>query len=174
MIPIIVNANCPKVQFVQNKRITMETEEKDYLYYFWNPDHEDWLREFAPLEKDKALKGVTPFGITDSKKMVNLADFNLEKLMCAVDTIRCYYGSSSGRYHKFNEDYSSYGLKHMVERMLQKITKGRINYVSNGTLILAMHLAGYKFQRIPGTPNCLFNIPKKSIKKMTDKLPEYI
>ena len=43
----------------------METEEKDYLYYFWNPDHEDWLREFAPLEKDKALKGVTPFGITD-------------------------------------------------------------------------------------------------------------
>lgn len=152
----------------------METEEKDYLYYFWNPDHEDWLKEFEYLGKDKALKGITPFGMTDSKKLVNLDDFNLEELMCAQDIIKCFFHSSSGKYHKFNEDYSSYELKHMVEDLLCKITKGRINYVSNGTLILAMYHAGYKYQRIPGTPNCLFNVPQKSINRMKEQLPEYL
>jgi hypothetical protein len=59
-------------------------QKKKTIYYFGDSDHEDWLREFASLEKDKALKGVTPFGITDSQKMVNLADFNLEERMCAI------------------------------------------------------------------------------------------
>ncbi len=50
----------------------------------------------------------------------------------------------------------------MVEDILSKITAGRINYVSNGTVLLAMHHCGFKFQRIPGTPNCLFNVPKSA------------
>lgn len=145
-------------------------EGKDYLYYFWNQDNEDWLREFAYLSKEKTLKGLTVGGLTDGKKLVNLNDFDLEALMCAQDIIKCYFWSPSGRYNKFNEDYSSYGLKHLIERLLNKITKGRINYISNGTAILAMHHSGFKFQRIPGTPNCLFNVPKKCYKRMEDAL----
>lgn len=146
----------------------------DYLYYFWNIDNENWLREFEYLGRDKALKGITPFGITDSKKLVNLKDFNLEQLMCAQDITKGYFFSPSGKYNKFNEDYSSYTIKYMVERLLSRITNGRINYVSNGTLILAMYHSGYKFQRIPGTPNCLFNVPTRSINRMKEHLPEYL
>ncbi|MDE6222575.1 MAG: hypothetical protein K2M49_02665 [Muribaculaceae bacterium] len=144
--------------------------EKDYLYYFWHNNNEGWLKEFAYLSKDKTLKGLTFGGLTDSKKLVNLAEFNLEELMCALDIIKCNFGSPSGRYHKFNEDYSSYNLKHLVEELLNKITHGRINYISNGTVILAMHHCGFKYQRIPGTPNCYFNVPKKCYKRMTDAL----
>lgn len=147
-------------------------EQKDYLYYFWQNDTDAWLREFAYLAKDKTLKGLTFGGLTDGKKLVSLADFNLEELMCAQDIIKCKFGSPSGHYNKFNEDDSSYNLKHMVERLLNKITRGRINYVSNGTVILAMHHCGFKFQRIPGTPNCYFNVPKKCYKKMEDALKD--
>ena len=147
-------------------------EQKDYLYYFWQNNTGDWMREFAYLSKDKTLKGLTFGGLTEGTKLVNLSEFNLEELMCAQDIIKCYFHSPSGRYHKFNEDYSSYGMKHMVERLLKKITHGRINYISNGTLILAMHHCGYKFQRIPDTPNCYFNVPKKCIKRMEDALRE--
>lgn len=147
-------------------------EQKDYLYYFWQNNTGDWMREFAYLSKDKTLKGLTFGGLTEGTKLVNLSEFNLEELMCAQDIIKCYFHSPSGRYHKFNEDYSSYGMKHMVERLLNKITHGRINYISNGTLILAMHHCGYKFQRIPDTPNCYFNVPKKCIRRMEDALRE--
>lgn len=147
-------------------------ERKDCLYYFWQNDTDAWLREFAYLAKDKALKGLTFRGLTDSKKLVNLADFNLEELMCAQDIIKSKFGSPSGHYNKFNEGYSSYGLKHMVEHLLYKITHGRINYVSNGTIILAMHHCGFKFQRIPGTPNCYFNVPQKCYNRMEDALKD--
>lgn len=90
--------------------------------------------------------------------------------MCAQDIIKCYIHSPYKQANKFNEDYSSYGLKHMIERILAKITRNRINYVSNGTLIMAMHHCGFKFQRIPGTPNCIFNVPKKSYKKLEEAL----
>ena len=128
-------------------------EDKDYLYHFWNQDNESWLREFAYLSREKALKGLTYEGLTDSNKLVNLDGFKLEELMCAQDIIKCYFWSASGRYHKFNEDYSSYSPKHPIERLVNKITRGRINYISNGTAILAMHHCGFKFQRILGTPN---------------------
>lgn len=147
-------------------------EKKDYLYYFWQDNHEDWLKEFNYLSKDKTLKGLTFGGFTNGKKFVNLSEFNLEELMCAQDIIKCYFHTPSGRYNKFNEDYSSYGLKHLVERLLYKITKGRINYISNGTLIMAMHHCGYKFQRIPETPNCFFNVPQKCYQRMEDALKE--
>lgn len=143
-------------------------EEKDYLYYDWNHQNDEWLQEFAYLKKEKALKGLSFVGLTDSKKFVSLSSFNLEELMCAINIIKSYFHSPSGRYHKFNPDYSSYGLKAMIEDILFKITKGRINYVSNGTVILAMHHCGFKFQRISGTLNCLFNVPKKCYKRMED------
>ena len=144
--------------------------EQDCLYYFWHCHEDEWRQEFAYLEKEKSLKGLSFGGFTDSKKFVSLNSFNLEELMCAQYIIKRYFRSPSLRYNKFNEDYSSYGLKHMVEDILYKITGGRINYVSNGTVILAMHHCGFKFKRIPGTPNCSFNVPKKCYKRMEDKL----
>ncbi|MDE6276661.1 MAG: hypothetical protein K2M06_00975 [Muribaculaceae bacterium] len=143
--------------------------EKDYLYYLWHDHEAEWRQEFAYLEKEKELKGLSFGGLTDSKKFVSLNSFNLEELMCAQKIIKCYFYSPSGRYNKFNNDYSSYGLKGMVEDILYDITDGRINYVSNGTVILAMYHCGFKFQRIPGTPNCLFNVPKKCYTRMENK-----
>lgn len=55
-------------------------EEKDYLYYFWQGQEDEWCQEFAYLEKEKALKGLTFGGLTDSKKLVRLNSFNLEEL----------------------------------------------------------------------------------------------
>ncbi len=149
-------------------------EEKDYLYHFWHNDTDEWLKEFAYLAKDNTLKGLTIGGLTDSERLVNLAYFDLERLMCAQDIIRCYLGPSSGRYNKFNEYYSSYYLKHMIETLLCRVTHGRINYISNGTLILAMYHCGYKFQKIYGTPNCIFNVPKKSYKRLSNTLSDFI
>lgn len=143
-------------------------EEKDCLYYLWNQNKDSWLREFAYLSQEKILKGLTYSGLTDSPKLVNLNDFNLEELMCAQDIIRCYFYTPS--YNKINEDLSSYRLKHLIERLLNKSTNGRISYVSNGTAILAMHHCGFKFRRIHGSPNCFFNVPKKCHKKMEDAL----
>ena len=148
-------------------------EEKDYLYYLWNKNKESWLKAFVYLEKEDELKGLNHCGLTSSKYRLNLNNFNLEELMCATDIIRCYFYSPSSKYHKFNERYSSYGLKHLIEQLVYKITKGRINYISNGTLILAMYYVGYKFKPIPNTPNCLFNVPNKAYIRMETALERY-
>ena len=148
-------------------------DNKDYLYYLWQDNEVEWHQEFAYLEKEKSLKGITYGGFSDSNKLICLNSFNLEELMCAQDIIKCYFQSPSGHYYKFNEAYTSYGLKHMVEEILYEITDGRVNYISNGTIILAMYHCGYKFQRIPGTPNCLFNVPNKCYMRMEDKLRKH-
>lgn len=147
-------------------------EDKDYLYYFWL-NRDEWLKDFEYLGKDEALKGLTTSGFSNSRKFVNLYDFDLETLMCAQDIIKCKLPSTPSRYKKFNNQYSSQVLKDMVERILAIVTNERFNYVSNGTLILAMYYAGYKFQRIPNTPNCIFNVPNSSYKKLEDFLDRH-
>lgn len=143
----------------------METR-KDYLWYFWNTDNQDWLEEFKYLWKDKTLKGLTVGGLTDGKDLPKEKDFDLEILMATQDIIKSYFTCPSNRYKKFNEDYSSYGLKNIIERLLFKITKGRLNHISNGTFILAMHHCGFKFKRIPNTPNCVFDVSPIAIRRM--------
>ncbi|MEM7485484.1 MAG: hypothetical protein AAF348_09765 [Bacteroidota bacterium] len=51
---------------------------------------------------------------------------------------------------RFNQKQSSYGLKHKVERQLNR-------YVSNGELIAAMILCGYAYQIVDWL-NCVFDM----------------
>lgn len=71
---------------------------KDYLWYFWNTDYQDWLEEFKYLWKDKSLKGLTVCGLTDSKELPKEKDFDLEMLMAAQDIIKSYFNSPCTRY----------------------------------------------------------------------------
>lgn len=54
---------------------------------------------------------------------------------------------------KINKKFSSYALKQIVEKQLD-------TYVSNGAFILAMSLAGFKFDYDSNEPNVHFNILK--------------
>ncbi len=56
-----------------------------------------------------------------------------------------------------NRNNSSYGLKHIAERHLG-------TYVSNGELIYAMHLEGYKIYR--ESINCSFNVSQASVRHL--------
>ena len=49
----------------------------------------------------------------------------------------------------FNRKCSSYGFKHRAEAVCG-------NYVSNGAFIAAALSLGFRIQRLPGSPNCLF------------------
>ncbi len=120
------------------------------------------------MENNNDLTGLTGFGFqnTDKKfdekifadnKTVNLLKPIIEKYFKPTQSV--YKGSSS------------YGLKHVAERHLN-------NYVANGELIYAMHLAGYKIIR--DDPNCFFNINRidlkyfSNAKNVLDKLQEPI
>lgn len=61
-----------------------------------------------------------------------------------------------------NRNHSSYGLKHIAERHIG-------TYVSNGELIYAMHLEGYKI--FPENINCMFNVSEPGIRHMINSKP---
>lgn len=147
-------------------------EEKDFLYYDWQ-NRENWDDEIAYLEKDKSIKGLSTFGFSQNKEFLKLGNFNSEEFFCACDVVRSYFQRPSGYYHKFNEEFSSHFLKEMAGDALRKITNGRIDYVSEGTLILAMHHIGYAHQRIGKSSSCIFNIPKCAVKRLANLVPEY-
>jgi hypothetical protein len=60
-----------------------------------------------------------------------------------------------------NRDYTSYGLKHLVERHYTA-THDDFKYVSNGQFIAAAMIAGYGYQRYDGA-NVLFTVSSRSI-----------
>lgn len=66
---------------------------------------------------------------------------------------------------------TSYGLKHLVERLLKIETNGEVYYVDNEQLTEAMILAGFKAQKTwEGSPNFHFNISKKSLNTVFKKV----
>lgn len=69
----------------------------------------------------------------------------------------------------FNSIRTSYGLKHDLERHIGK-------YVTNGELIYAMYLEGYKIKKRNSSLNCSFNISSVGLKNLVDsnKLLEYL
>lgn len=64
-----------------------------------------------------------------------------------------------------NHKYGSYGLKHIVERIMNP----RIGYLPNGELIVAMIAEGFDF-KTPGhgNPNCSFNVTNESAELMVE------
>lgn len=120
--------------------------------------------DFSFYEEDEALYGLCNHGF-NGQHPLHVKEFNLTELKAARSIIACYLSPVKA----INSDISSYGLKHLVERALCKQTKNEINNVSNGSLILAMIDAGFKFKReSKDSPNCFFNVSKKSLKRLTD------
>lgn len=114
---------------------------------------------FSIYEGEEELFGLTTGGFNGSQPLC-VKDFNELELKSARDIIACYLTPIKS----INQNSTSYGLKHLVENALRKETDGKINYVSNGTLILAMYDAGFRIKRLAGSsPNCYFNVSKKSV-----------
>jgi hypothetical protein len=65
---------------------------------------------------------------------------------------------------KVTKYITSYGLKHLVEKLLAIETNNKVSYVTNEELTEAMVLAGFKAQKTwNGSPNFHFNVSKKSL-----------
>lgn len=122
--------------------------------------YEQLDNDFSQLEGQENLFGLTPIGFSGNCDF-KLSNFSCNKLElnAAYDAI-CFFSPVQ----KINRNYSSYGLKHIVEDYLNVKTKGEINYISNGVLILAMAKVGFKINRDSNSPNCFFNVSNKDIK----------
>ena len=54
--------------------------------------------------------------------------------------------------------HSSYGLKHVVERYIERVTRTHV-YISNGAMIEAARRFGLVLKPVrSGNPNCYFNV----------------
>ena len=107
--------------------------------------------DFSIYEGEEELRGLTTGGFNGNAR---------DMIACKLSPIQT-----------INFNSTSYGLKHLVEHALDTETRGEINYVSNGTLILAMYDAGYHIERKESSsPNCYFNVSKKSV----DNLAKFI
>lgn len=118
--------------------------------------------DFSIYEGEEELRGLTTGGFKGNT-FLNINDFNQLELKAARDMIACKFSPIQ----TFNQSSTSYGLKHLVERALKIETNGEINYVSNGTLILAMYDAGYRIKRMEASLNCYFNVSKISVNNLS-------
>lgn len=125
--------------------------------------YENLDSDFSIYEGEEELRGLTISGFHGDKPL-DIRDFDQLELKAARDMIACKFKPIQ----TINKSSTSYGLKHLVEHALDIETKGKINYVSNGTLILAMYDAGYRIKRErKASPNCYFNVSKKSVAKLS-------
>lgn len=120
--------------------------------------------EFSIYEGEEELNGLTNGGFIGTNPL-KISDFNILELKATRDVIERYLVPISS----INRTHSSYELKHLIERILANETNHQINYVSNGTLILAMCDAGFRIKRISNSPNCFFNVSERSVKRLDTK-----
>lgn len=115
--------------------------------------------DFSIYEDEEELRGLTVEGFKGTNSL-HIKDFNQLELNAARDMIACRLKPIQA----INQCSTSYGLKLLVEHALKIETDGKINYLSNGALILAMYDAGYRVKRLGGSsPNCCFNVSAKSV-----------
>lgn len=127
-------------------------------------DYKKLDNEFSIYEGEEELNGLTNGGFIGTNPL-KISDFNILELNAARKVIECYLVPISS----INKRHSSYELKHLIERILINETNHQINYVSNGTLILAMCDAGFRIFRINNSPNCFFNVSERSVKRLNTK-----
>jgi hypothetical protein len=69
------------------------------------------------------------------------------------------------RTKNINTNHSSYGIKHLFERLTSYIGgEGRHKYCSNQTIKEAMRLEGFQVYEQQGTPNHFYNISEADYK----------
>lgn len=127
-------------------------------------DYKKLDNEFSIYEGEEELNGLTNGGFIGTNPL-RISDFNELELNAARKVIERYLVPISS----INKRHSSYELKHLIERILINETNHQINYVSNGTLILAMCDAGFRIFRINNSPNCFFNVSERSVKRLNTK-----
>lgn len=76
-----------------------------------------------------------------------------------INKIRLFIRDNLKKTKTINRRDSSYGIKHKVERNTDL-------YITNGELIAAMILEGYRFKRDWTKINCNFNVSTSSLKKL--------
>lgn len=76
-----------------------------------------------------------------------------------IDTARAWL-SGQQRIENLNLKQTSYGLKHMAERAMNR-------YIPNGAFIAAAMLDGWKVRRLPDSnPNAWLNISQKGLRPL--------
>lgn len=113
--------------------------------------------------KEKLIEMVTRTGLykvrdCDIEKAKNDSPVRREVEFCKKWII-----ANCEKQYRFNYDYSSYGLKHMVERDSVGPYGMEWYYICNGSFIQAAHELGYKYKPLgpPKYPACgyaVFNI----------------
>lgn len=97
--------------------------------------------------------GLRPYTPYTSRKEEVSYDINFENVELAINLIKRYLTTRK----TINLKYSSYWLKHLVEKKLAC-------YISNSELIIAMLTCGYQYKQIDGnSPNCYFNVSSQAI-----------
>ncbi|MEM7556000.1 MAG: hypothetical protein AAF378_18260 [Cyanobacteria bacterium P01_A01_bin.84] len=87
--------------------------------------------------------------------------FNTEKIRKTMQLINKYCQHTQ----TIRKDIGSYSLKHIIEKHFAD------NYLSNGELIVAMLNCGFDYKKEHvDSPNCYFNVSKKSIRELNDNL----
>ncbi|WP_303241209.1 hypothetical protein [Phocaeicola plebeius] len=119
--------------------------------------------DFSIYEEEESLRGLINEGFIGTEPLC-INEFNYLELNAVRDVILCYLRPIT----KINKNESSYSLKHIVERILAKETNGVINYISNGTFILAMHSCEFHIWRTKGDKNCFFNVSDKSVRNLLE------
>ena len=102
------------------------------------------------MEFEQLPSNLLKFGFKNNKEG-NETPLSKEKVEKVADWIAPRFDKST----KICKDYSSYGLKHTVEKNMKE-------YVSNGELIAAMLLCGFKYKE--DAPNAFFYLDKSSVK----------
>lgn len=104
--------------------------------------------------------GLRPCIPYTSRKEEVSYDINFENVELAIDLIKQYFTTRK----TINPKYSSYWLKHLIEKKLER-------YISNSELIIAMLTCDYQYKQIDSnSPNCYFNVSSQSIKKLRNNL----
>ncbi len=90
-------------------------------------------------------------------------EVKIEELADIIEFINTHFNMIKN----INTRHSSYGLKHILERSMGK-------YISNGELITAMIICGYKHKRyrLNGL-NCYFNVGNVNEKRLRDRLKTF-
>ena len=89
---------------------------------------------------------------------------NCDQIEDAVD----FLTAMGGPQPKFCRVLESYKIKHIAE----KSPYSRTGYISNGCLIVAAVLLGFKIELTKTPPNCVFNISRINLYKQRDATGE--
>lgn len=127
---------------------------------------EKYLKEkWMSYDGEPDLFGLTPGGFNGTSDF-KIANFELLQLDWASD-----FASACGEpITTYNNNHSSYGLKHLAEQRAARYSAGECRYISNGALILAMIDAGFRFKRDGNSPNVIFNVSERAIRRIVKYL----